>query len=138
ERQDLLSRYRPTAQPVREIDQKIAALEALIAQGGGAGIGARRTGPNPVFQTLTTEKNQLEAQAASLRSRQAAVNADIAQVTARRQRLTALEPRFQELARQREVLSTNVRNFTAREQESQAARAIALRGEDNIRVVERA
>lgn len=138
ERQDLLSRYRPTAQPVREIDQKIAALESLISQGGAAGVGARRTGPNPVFQTLTTEKNQLEAQAASLRSRQAAVNADIAQVTARRQRLTTLEPRYQELARQREILSTNVRNFTAREQESQAARAIALRGEDNIRVVERA
>ncbi len=138
ERQDLLSRYRPTAQPVREIDQKIGALEALIAQGGAAGVGARRIGPNPVFQTLTTEKNQLEAQAASLRSRQGAVNADLAQITARRQRLTALEPRFQELARQRDILATNVRNFTAREQESQAARAIAMRGDDSIRVVERA
>jgi uncharacterized protein involved in exopolysaccharide biosynthesis len=140
ERQDLLSRYRATAQPVREIDQKIAALEALINQGGaaGVGVGARRIGPNPVFQTLTTEKNQLEAQAASLRSRQSAVNADIAQITARRQRLTVLEPRFQELVRQRDVLSTNVRNFTAREQESQAARAIAMRGDDSIRVVERA
>jgi len=138
ERQDLLSRYRPDSQPVREIDQKIGALEALIAQGGAAGLGARRVGPNPVFQSLTAEKNQLEAQAASLRSRQAAVNADLAQVTSRRQRLVALEPRFQELSLQREVLATNVRNFTAREQESQAARAIALRGDDNIRVVERA
>ena len=138
ERQDLLSRYRPESQPVREIDQKIAALESLVSQGGATGVSARRIGPNPVFQTLTTEKNQLEAQAASLRQRQATVNADLAQINARRVQLLALEPRFQELARQREVLSTNVRNFTAREQESQAARAIALRGEDNIRVVERA
>jgi uncharacterized protein involved in exopolysaccharide biosynthesis len=138
ERQDLLSRYRPESQPVREIDQKIGALQALIAQGGAAGVSASRTGPNPVFQSLSTEKNQLEAQAASLRSRQAAVNADLAQVAARRQRLTMLEPRHMELTREREVLSTNVRNLSAREQEGEAARAIALKGEDNIRVVERA
>ena len=36
------------------------------------------------------------------------------------------------------MLSTNVKNFSTREQESQAARAIALGGEDNIRVVQRA
>lgn len=138
ERQDLLSRYRPDSQPVREIDQKIAALETLITQGGAAGVAARRIGPNPVYQTLTTERNQLEAQAASLRSRQAAVNADLAQVTAKRQRLVMLEPRNQELVRNRDVLATNVRNFTARAQESQAARAVAMEGDDAIRVVERA
>jgi uncharacterized protein involved in exopolysaccharide biosynthesis len=138
ERQDLLSRYRPDSQPVREIDQKIGALQALIAQGGAAGVAARRVGPNPVFQSLTTEKNQLEAQAASLRARQSAVNADLAQLAARRQRLTMLEPRNQELVRERDILSTNVRNLSARQQEGQAARAIALKGEDNIRVVERA
>jgi uncharacterized protein involved in exopolysaccharide biosynthesis len=138
ERQDLLSRYRPEAQPVREIDQKIAALEALIAQGGAAGVAARRIGPNPVFQTLTTERNQLEAQAASLRSRLAAVNRDLGQVSENRRRLVALEPRFQDLVRQRDVLATNVRNFTAREQESQAARAIAMQGDDSVRLVERA
>ena len=138
ERQDLLSRYRPDSQPVRELDQKIGALQAMIAAGGGAGVAARRIGPNPVFQSLTTEKNQLEAQAASLRSRQAAVNADLAQVAARRQRLTALEPRNQELMRERDILATNVRSLGARAQESQAARAIAMKGENSVRVVERA
>jgi len=138
ERQDLLSRYRPDSQPVREIDQKIGALQAMIAGGGASGVAARRIGPNPVFQSLTTEKNQLEAQAASLRSRQAAVNSDLAQVAAKRQSLTVLEPRNQELMREKEILSTNVRNLSARAQEGQAARAIAMKGEDNIRVVERA
>jgi uncharacterized protein involved in exopolysaccharide biosynthesis len=138
DRQDLLSRYRPDSQPVREIDQKIAALQALISGGGAVGVAARRVGVNPVYQSLQTEKNQLEAQAASLRRRQASVIADLAQVSARRQQLTALEPRYQDLVRQREVLAANVRSFNAREQESQAARAIALGGEDNIRVVQRA
>jgi uncharacterized protein involved in exopolysaccharide biosynthesis len=138
DRQDLLSRYRPDSQPVREIDQKIAALQALIASGGANGVAARRTGINPVFQTLQTERNQTEAQAASLRQRLSKVNADLVQVEQRRQRLNALEPRYQDLVRQRDALATNVKNFIARAQESQAARAVALGGDDNIRVVQRA
>jgi uncharacterized protein involved in exopolysaccharide biosynthesis len=138
ERQDLLSRYRPDSQPVREIDQKIGALEALIQSGAAAGVAARRVGPNPIAQTLQTEKNQLEAQTASLRQRQASVLADLGQVSARRQQLSALEPRYRELTRERDVLAANVTSLTQREQEAQAARAIAMGGEDNIRVVQRA
>lgn len=138
ERQDLLSRYRPDSQPVREIDQKIAALQALIAGGGAQGVAARRTGVNPVYQSLQTERNQLEAQAASLRRRLASVSADLAQVGAKRLRMAELEPRYQDLTRQRDVLAGNVKTFTAREQEAQAARAIALGGDDTIRVVQRA
>ena len=99
ERQDLLSRYRPESQPVREIDQKIGALEALIQGGGAAGVAARRVGVNPVFQSLQTEKNQLEAQSASLRQRLASVVADLGQISARRQQLSAIEPRYQDLVR---------------------------------------
>lgn len=138
ERQDLLSRYRPDSQPVREIDQKIAALQALIQSGAASGVSARRVGPNPIAQTLQTEKNQLEAQTASLRRRQASVVSDLGQISARRQQLSALEPRYRELTRDRDVLAANVTSLTQRQQESQAARAIAMGGDDNIRVVQRA
>ena len=136
DRQDLLSRYRPDAQPVRDIDEKIAALQALAAPNPDAG--AKRVGVNPIYQTLETERNQLQAQAASLRNRQAAVAAGLQQVTDRRKTLTELEPRYQELARERDVLSSNVRAFIVREQEGQAAQAVALTAEDNVRIVERA
>ncbi|HTI68263.1 MAG TPA: Wzz/FepE/Etk N-terminal domain-containing protein, partial [Caulobacteraceae bacterium] len=115
ERQDLLSRYRPESQPVREIDQKIGALEALIQAGGAAGVAARRVGVNPVAQGLQTEKNQLEAQSTALKRRLASVLADLGQVSARRQQLGALEPRYQDLLRQRDVLATNVRALSTRE-----------------------
>ena len=138
ERQDLLSRYRPDSQPVREQDQKIAALQALIAGGGAAGLSAKRTGINPVYQTLQTEKSQLEAQNSSLKERQAAVAAEIAEVDAKRQRMVTLEPQYQDLLRQRDALAANVKSFIAREQESQASRAIALGGDNSIRVVQRA
>jgi uncharacterized protein involved in exopolysaccharide biosynthesis len=109
-----------------------------LSSGGGQGVAARRTGPNPIYQSLQTEKNTLEAQTASLVQRLAAVNADLAQIEAQRQKLNQLEPRFQELARQRDVLSTNVKTFIAREQEAQAARAIALGGDNTIRVAQKA
>ena len=138
DRQDLLSRYKPDALPVKDADRRIAELEALAASGQASGAGARRVGVNPVYQTLETERNQLAAQAASLRDRRAALAAEIAQVNQRRQRLTELEPQYQNLVRNREVLAANVRSFDAREQESQAQQAIAQSGDSNVRVVERA
>jgi len=137
QRQDLLSRYLPGAQPVRDVDQKIAALQALIARGPADG-GARRIGPNPIYQSLITDRDQLEAQVASYKDRLAEVRASLAEVAARRQKLAALEPQFQTLARQRDLLAANVKTLAQRAQESQAAQAMAKSGQDNIRVVERA
>ena len=137
ERQDLIARYRPDSSPVREIDNKIAQVGAL-ALGAPQTASGRRIGVNPVYQTLQTEKNQLEAQAASVKSRQGAINGELEQLMARRRQLSELEPKYQELARERELLATNVKNFAAREQESQAAQALARSSTDNVRIVERA
>ena len=138
DRQDLLARYKPDAAPVRDMDRRIAELERLAGSPQGVGAGVRRVGPNPVYQTLQTEQTQLESTAASLRSRQRAIAAELEQVGKRRLQLTALEPHYQDLSRQREVLSSNVRSLTAREQESQAQQAISAKAADNVRVVERA
>jgi uncharacterized protein involved in exopolysaccharide biosynthesis len=138
-RQDLLTRYKADAQPVQDVDRQIAALEALSASGQGAGPGARRVGVNPVYQTLQTERNQLSAEVASLRSRKASLGAELAQVNTRRQKLTDLQPQYDDLVRERDALSANVKTFTQREQEDQAQQAIAQQqGDGNIRVVQRA
>jgi uncharacterized protein involved in exopolysaccharide biosynthesis len=137
QRQDLLSRYLPSAGPVREMDQKIAAQQALASRGPLDG-GARRMGPNPIYQSLITEKNQLQAQAAALRLRKGELTALLAGIAERRQKLAALEPRYQALARQRDLLGANVKTLAQRAQESQAAEAPGKAGDDNIRVIERA
>jgi uncharacterized protein involved in exopolysaccharide biosynthesis len=137
ELQDLLSRYQPGAQPVRELQQKIAAEEALAASGGGSG--SRRLGVNPVYQTLQTERNQLEAEAASLKQRDESLRRELTDVTQRRQTLTALEPRYEALARQRDLLADAEKTLAQREQESQAAEGLdRTGGDDSIKVVERA
>ena len=117
---DLLGRYRPDSAPVRDKQSEIAAMQALAA-GSTADTVARHIGVNPVSQTAETERNTLEAQAASLRARQGADQAELARVLARRQHLARIEEQYQELARRRDLLTANVRAFAARAQDSQAA-----------------
>ena len=136
ERQDLLARYKPTAQPVREKEAQIAKLQAMAA--GGQGEAGKRFGVNPVYQTVQTERIQLSAEAQSLRARAAVIAGQLDQVSARRARLTQLEPQYQDLIRDRDVLMSNIKSLVEKEEQGQAAAAIAKRTNDNIRIVERA
>ncbi len=138
QREALLSRYRPDAQPVRDMDGQIAQMQAAVTSGRAQGQGASRTGVNPVYQTLQTEKLQLEAEVNALQQSLGMLSQQAEQLTQRRLRLAELEPQFQSLTRDREVLRSNVRDFTVKEQETQAARAIASNTNDNIRIIERA
>ena len=138
QREDLLGRYKADAQPVRDLDAQIARLEAGIAAGRTTGDGARRIGVNPVWQTLQTEKIQMEAEVAALRRSLAALNDQIAQLTDRRLKLAELEPQFLALSLDRDVLQANVRDFAVKEEQSRAAREIAAASSDNIRIVQRA
>jgi uncharacterized protein involved in exopolysaccharide biosynthesis len=136
ERQDLLSRYKPSSQPVRDVEQKIAQLQAMLGSGAQA-PGARRFGANPVYQTLQTEQIQLTAEAESMRQRQAALADELAQVAERRQKLNALEPQYLALSRDRQLLQDEIKGLIQKKQESQAAQSIASKSSDNIRIIER-
>jgi uncharacterized protein involved in exopolysaccharide biosynthesis len=136
DRQDLLSRYQPDSQPVKDQDRKIAELQSMLASGQAESTGARRTGPNPLYQTVESEKLQLTAEAASLRQRGAALTAQIKDVDSQQLRLSALEPRYRELVRDRDVLSDSVKSLASKAEEDQTEQAIAQKSNDNIRVVE--
>jgi uncharacterized protein involved in exopolysaccharide biosynthesis len=136
DRQDLLSRYKPDSQPVQEADRKIADLQAMISAGQADSPGPHRQGPNPLYQAVETEKLQLTAEAASLRQRDVALDKQVDEVNQQQLRLGALEPRYRELARDRDVLSDNVKSLASKAEQDQAAQAIAQNSNDNIRVVE--
>lgn len=138
QREDLLSRYKADSRPVQELNTQIAQLEAGMAAGRTQGDGVRRLGANPVYQTLQTEKIQLTAEVGALRQSQAALNQQLNQLVERRLRLAQLEPRFQALSLDRDVLQSNVRDFTVKEEQSRAAAELAANSSDNIRIVERA
>jgi polysaccharide biosynthesis protein PslE len=138
DRENLLSRYKADAQPVKDVEAQIAQLQAGISSGRTNGEGARRFGVNPVYQTLQTDRNQLSAEVAALQQQQAAYAEQAEQVNQRLLRLAALEPQYQELTRDRDVLQTNVRDFVVKEQQDEAARQMAGASTDNIRIMQRA
>jgi uncharacterized protein involved in exopolysaccharide biosynthesis len=138
QREGLLSRYKPDAQPVKDMDAQIQRLEDAMAGGHTQTKGAERTGINPVYQTFQTEKLQLSAEVAALRQTAATLADQMNQLTARRLRLAQLEPQFQSLNLDRDVLQSNVKDFATKAQESEASQEIAAATNDNIRIVERA
>ena len=138
DRQNLLARYLPDAQPVKDIDAQIARLNAMVGSGQGVGEKDRRLGANPVRQSLETSRITLEAQAGALTERRDELNRQLGQVQARQMRLTGLESQYQSLAVERDVLQSNVKNFATRAAENRAAHEMGKSGDDNIRVIERA
>jgi uncharacterized protein involved in exopolysaccharide biosynthesis len=138
QREDLLSRYKPGSQPVLDVEAQIRQLEAGIASGRTTAPGARRMGVNPVYQTLQTEKIQLSAEIAALRSARDANLQQYAEATAQLQRFAAIEPKFQELSTDRDLLQSSVRDFSIKAQQDEASRMISGESNDNIRIVQRA
>lgn len=138
DREGLLSRYRADAQPVRDIEAQITQLEQGVASGRTAGEGARRSGPNPIWQTLQTTRNDLSAEVAALRESLTAYTQQVADVNQRLLRLSELEPQFNALSRDRDILSTNVKDYTVKEQQDEAQRRMSTESSDNIRIVQRA
>jgi uncharacterized protein involved in exopolysaccharide biosynthesis len=138
DREGLLARYRPDAQPVRDIEAQIAQLEQGVSSGRTNGEGARRSGPNPIWQTLQSTRNDLTAEVAALQQSLNAYTQQVQDVNQRLLRLSELEPTFNQLSRDRDVLSSNVKDFTVKEQQDQAQRQMSAEGSDNIRIVQRA
>lgn len=138
QREDLLARYRPDSQPVRDVEAQIVQLEAGVRSGRTDTDGGRRYGVNPVHQTLQTERIQTAAEVAALRESLAAYARQTDEATRQLQRLATLEPQFQALSMDRDVLQSSVRDFTVKERQDEAARQIAAESSDNIRIVQRA
>jgi len=138
QREDLLSRYRNDARPVQEVDGQIAQLEAGMAAGRTRTEGAKRLGINPVYQTVETERVHIIADIAALRQSLAALNSQIQQLTQRSLKMSALEPQFQQLSLDREVLQANIRDYTVKEVQNRASQDLANSETDNIRIVSRA
>ena len=138
EREQLLSRYQPDAQPVRDIEARIAQLQAYVGTGTAVGAKEVRTGPNPVWTELETNRINTQADRDALAARLSALDRQLTDIRSRQARLTALESENATLAGNREVLTANIREFQQRESQSRADNALVAAGADNVTVIERA
>jgi uncharacterized protein involved in exopolysaccharide biosynthesis len=136
ERQDLLSRYTPDSEPVRDIDAKIASLQALANSGQGVGEKDKRLGANPVWQGLENQRINLAAQLSAIIQRRDELGRQLDELGARQARLTGLESQYQDLSVTRDVLAANMKDFATKAEENRALRDLAKASNDDIRVIE--
>ena len=138
QREALLSRYTPDAQPVRDKDQEIADLQAYVATGTTVGAKEVRTGPSTIFTEIETARITAAADRDGLAARLAVANGQLEQIRSRQAEMTRLESTNANLAGNREVLTANIRDFQQRESAARADSALVAAGADNVTVIERA
>ena len=112
EREQLLARYKPGSQPVKEIDARIANLRQLLQAAEG---GVRRRGPNPAYQDMRARLTQLRSDVEASRSRSAEVRRQLKDVETRQQLLIRIEPEYQRLVRARDALAESAKALAKRE-----------------------
>lgn len=137
-RQELLARYQPDAPPVLAIDREIAALSDFIQSGSAEGRGQRRTGVNPVWQALESERLQQEAFSASQSQLAAALARQLTGAREEADRLRALAPDHDRLARAASARSEAAQRLSVQAADASARRNAPAGAADAVRVVERA
>jgi uncharacterized protein involved in exopolysaccharide biosynthesis len=135
ERENLLSRYQPDSQPVRDIDAQIAQLQAYVAGGDTVGAKEVRTGPNPSWVALDTARTTAEADRDALAARLAVLDQQLATLRDRQARLTRLESENAILSGNRDVLTANIKEFQQRGSQSRADNGLVASGADNVKIL---
>ncbi len=135
ELRQLLARYLPTSDPVRQKQTELDELRSLQSSYGGKASGGRRVGPNPTYQTLEEQRNNLASTADSLREREFTLQRQLNSADAKIRRLTSLSPEYQNLLRERETLDTRLASYNAKEQEALVDALQAADQAENVKVV---
>ena len=135
ELRQLMAKYLPTSDPVRQKQTELSELRALQSSYGGKASGGRRVGPNPTHQALTTRRNTLAASADSLREREFTQQRQLNSADGKIRKLTALSPKFNNLLRERETLKTRLTSYNSKEQEALVDAQQAEAKAENVTVI---
>ncbi|MEL7109516.1 MAG: Wzz/FepE/Etk N-terminal domain-containing protein [Pseudomonadota bacterium] len=135
ERNQALVNYTPESRRVQEIDRRIAELRDFLAA-QETPVGTVRRGPNPTYQALETSLNTFEAEADSLRGQEAELQRQLQAVEDKLNRFTVLEPEWNELLRNRDLIETSVRAIAEREQREGTVAGITAQIADSVKMTE--
>ena len=138
ELRQLMAKYLPTSDPVRQKQTEVNELKGLLNSYGGKASGGRRVGPNPTHQALTTTRNSLAATADSLREREFTQQRQLNSADSKIRRLTALGPTYENLLRERETLKLRLNSYNAKEQESLVDAQQAEARAENVKLISKA
>lgn len=135
ERNQALVNYTPDSRRVQAIDRRIAELRAFLNTQDGP-VGTVRRGPNPTYQALETSFNTFEAEAESLRGQNSELQRQLTAVEEKLNRFTVLEPEWNELVRNRDLIETSVRTIAAQAQREGTVAGITAQEGDSVKITE--
>lgn len=135
ELKQLLAKYLPTSDPVRQKQTELDELRSLQSSYGGKASGGRRVGPNPGYQDLTKRRNLLASTADSFREREYTLQRQLNSADAKIRRMTSLTPEYQNLLRERATLNTRLDSYNAKEQEALVDASQSESAADNVKVI---
>ncbi|MEP3890437.1 MAG: hypothetical protein ABJN69_08205 [Hellea sp.] len=135
ELKQLLAKYLPTSDPVRQKQTELAELRSLQTSNSGKATGRRRVGPNTVYQALLTRRNTLQATADSYREKEFTLQRQLDGADSKVRRLTALSPDYANLLRQRDTLDARLKNYNSKEQEALVNQQQAEATNENVKVI---
>jgi uncharacterized protein involved in exopolysaccharide biosynthesis len=135
ELKQLLAKYLPTSDPVRQKRAELAELKSLQTSNGGRALGGRRVGPNTVHQALLTRRNTLQATADSYREKEFTLQRQLDSADNKVRRLTALSPDYASLLRERDTLDERLKSYNAKEQEALVNQQQAEATNENVKVI---
>jgi len=138
ELRQLMAKYLPTSDPVKQKRTELNELRALQNSYGGRASGGRRVGPNPNHQALTTRRNTLASNADSLREREFTQQRQLNSADGKVRKLASLTPAYQNLLRERETLKTRLNSYNAKEQEALVDAQQQEDQAENIKVISKA
>ncbi|ABI78823.1 putative chain length determinant protein [Hyphomonas neptunium ATCC 15444] len=135
QRAELRARLAPNSLALRDLDNRIARIEGLLASQDQTAATVRR-GPDPLYQEVQAAIARLEAEVQAASRQQADLHAQIASIEARDQRLRELAPGLAELQRRRDVAAEAARGFGARAAQARARSELAREGAGDVRLLE--
>jgi len=135
ELKQLLAKYLPTSNPVRQKRTELEELKRLQSANNGQATGGRRVGPNTVYQALLTRRNTLKSTADSLREKEFTLQGQLNSAVQKVRRLTKISPEYQNLLRERTTLSAALDTYNARVQEAIVDANQTQANSENIKVI---
>ncbi len=124
ERAELLTRYQPDSERIRQIDAKLAAAQKILDTEDHLEVSEKSTDVNPLWVTINSNLDQAKAQVSALKASEASITE---QVATARQQLTDMASSVVVLDRlQRSVQNAKdaYLSYTRKSEEARAAEAL--------------
>src|SRR3984957_13395653 len=135
-RAELLSRYRPDSQRIREIDAKLKAGHDILSREKQSNVQETTTDVNPTWQALDGELAKLRAEAASFKAAQTTEAAQVATLRDQLKMMTSDGVTIERLARQGESDKGTHLSLLRQGEEARAAEALNQSQILNVSVVQ--